>query len=106
MSSTWLKDPDDTLVYKFDWAPLANGTGDSNWLDQTSSPVETIVSQIITVDSPGPTVVASEITDNLTSVSVKLSGGVAGQAYDITNQITTSTPQIKTRTARLIVGQT
>lgn len=98
MSDRWLKDPDDVLNYKFDWAPLENGTGDSNWLDRTSSPLESISSHSITAES-GITVDSSSITDNSTTVTVALSGGTAGSKYNVTCQIVTSTGQTVDRTA-------
>lgn len=92
MANRWRKDPDESLQYIFDWAPLANGRGDSNWLDRTSSPMESIVSQTtVNVDSPGLTIDSSSITDSGTSVTVKLSGGTAGGKYRIKNQIVTAT---------------
>ena len=99
LANRWIKDPDEVLQYIFDWAPLANGNGDSNWLDQTASPKEIISSQTTTnVDSPGLTIVASSITDSSTSVTVKLSGGTVGQKYRILNQIITNTGQTAERT--------
>ena len=103
MSNRWIKDPDETLVYIFDWAPLANGTGDTNWLDRTTSPVETISSQTTTnVDSPGLTI-SSAIINNNTAVSVTLSGGSVGTRYRILNRITTSNSQIADRTAYITI---
>jgi hypothetical protein len=104
MSDRWIKDPDETLQYKFDWAPLANGTGDSNWLDRTSSPVEYISSQTtVCTDSPSVTIDSSEIILSSTAVAVKISGGTIGSRYRIRNRITTSTGQIRDKTATLII---
>ncbi len=102
----WIKDPGDTLTFKFDWAPLENGTGNSNWLDRTSSPLETISSQTTTsIDSPGPTIESSSITDSNTTVTVSISGGTAGNKYQIKNTVTTSTGQIAEKTVILYVTQ-
>ena len=103
MADHWYKDPDDTIQYKFDWAPLANGTGDSDWLDRTSSPVETISSVTLSVDSPGPSIDSHSITDSSTTVTLTISGGVANTDYGIICQITTSSGQIASRTAFLHV---
>lgn len=99
MANRWTKDPDETLQFKFDWAPLANGNGDSNWLDRTNSPLESISTQTVTnVDSPGLTINSSSITDSGTTVTVSLSGGSAGAKYRIKNHITTSSSQVAERT--------
>lgn len=103
MSDKWFKDPDETLDFRFDWAPLVNGTGDSNWLDQTTSPVEMISSQTTTADT-GLTVDNSGITNNNTTVTVILSGGTAGNKYKVTNRITTSNSQVAERTAIVYIA--
>jgi len=100
---TWIKDPDEVLQYIFDWAALENSRGDSNWLDRTSSPVETISSITIATDSPGLTVDSSSITDTNTSVTVQLSGGSAGNRYKVVCQIVTSAGQTAERTALINV---
>lgn len=104
MADHWYKDPDDTIQYVFDWAPLANGTGDSNWLDQTSSPIETISSVSLTADSPGPHIDSYTLTDSNTSVTLKLSSGIAGNVYKILCKITSSYGQVASRTAYLHVS--
>lgn len=103
MADHWFKDPDDTIVYKFDWAPLRNGTGSSDWLDSTTSPSETISSVALTIDSPGPSIDSHSITDGNSSVTLTISGGIANTDYGITCQVTTSTGQIVSRTAFLHV---
>lgn len=102
MSGRWLKDPNAVIHYKFDWAPLENGNGDSNWLDRTSSPIESISSHTITAET-GITVDSSSITDNGTTVTVTLSGGTAGSKYNVTCQVVTSTGQTDERTAIVTV---
>ena len=102
MADQWYKDPDDTIIFKFDFAPLVNGSGDSNWLDQTTSPTETITTATLSTDSPGPTIVSSSITDSSTTVTVKISGGTAGYTYPILCVITTAS-QTKSATAFLHV---
>ena len=104
MAEHWYKDPDDTIQYKFDWAPLTNGTGDSDWLDTSTSPIESISSVSLSADSPGPTITTYAITDSNTSVTLKISGGIAGYIYKITCQITTSAGQTPSRTAYLHVS--
>jgi len=100
----WIKDPSDVLEYVFDFAPSTNGRGDTNFLDLTSSPQETISSHTITVDSPGPTVEASSITESNTSVTVKLSGGTGGTKYTVTCQVVTSAGQTKEVSEVLLVA--
>lgn len=99
----YLKDPDATLDYKFDFAPLENGRdANSNWLDRSSSPVEQIASYVITAES-GITVDKDSLSDSNTSVVVWLSGGTVGTIYNISCKITTaSSPQrIDERTIRV-----
>lgn len=105
MSNQWQIDPADTLNFKFDLAALENGSGNSNWLDRTSSPQEYISGQSVSIDSPGPTIEASSVTDNNTSVTLSISAAncVAGNVYPITCTITTSTGQVTERTAYLHV---
>ena len=105
MPDRWYLDPDDTLEYSFDFAPLENGTGDSNWLDRTSSPIESIDSATVTSqDSPGVTVVSYSIMGG-TQVLVKLSASqaLAGGSYRVLCQITTSANQTKSKTATVFV---
>jgi len=72
----FIKDPDSVLDYKFDW---------SSWLDAG----ETIT--VSTVTTPAGIIKDSDsITDTNTSVTVWLSGGIAGVNYKIANKITTS----------------
>ena len=75
MPDTFLKDPNAQLDYKFDW---------SNWLDTS----ETIQSYTLTVPS-GLTKVDESNDD--TTVTVWLSGGTAGQTYEVVCRITTNT---------------
>jgi hypothetical protein len=103
MSNKWYKDPDDTLNFKFDYAPLENGNGNSNWLDRTSSPLEIISEKSLSIDSPGPTIESSTITDSSTSVMISVSGGTAGHQYKVVCTITTSTGQVLERTAYIHV---
>jgi hypothetical protein len=103
MAEIWLKDPDETVQYKFDWAPLRNGNGDSDWLDSSTSPQETISSYTLTAESPGLTVTADSLADSNSSVSLKLSGGSEGSTYDVTCQVVTSAGQTAERTARVII---
>ena len=93
------------LNYVFDWAPLRNGRGDSDWLDSTSSPIETISAVSLTSESPGLVIESSSITDNNSSVTVKLSqgNGSIGSYYDITCTITTSAAQTDLRILRVKV---
>lgn len=91
------KDPSAKLDYRFDWAPKANNTGLTNWLEEG----ETIVSYILTVPD-GLTKVSDSLVDDNTAVVVWLSGGSDGIEYPISCQITTAN-RIDKRTAILPV---
>jgi hypothetical protein len=95
MASSFVKDPDAGLDYKFDWAASTNGTGSSDWLDTDNS--ETISSHTVVADT-GLTVDSSSLTDTNTSVTAWLSGGVDGTDYDVTCHIVTSASREDDRT--------
>lgn len=97
----WFIDSDETKIFTIDWAPLENSTGDSNWLDRTSSPVESISSQTTTsLDSPGITVSSSSTNAAGTAISVTLTATntTSGQNYRLLNRVTTSKGQVVDRT--------
>ncbi len=91
--TTYVKDPDAVLDYKWDWKAKTNGSGTSDWLDTT----ETITAYTVTADT-GITVDSSSITDSNTSVTVWLSGGTAGARYHVSCRITTSAGRTDERT--------
>ena len=93
MASSFVKDPDAVLDYKWDFAASTNGSGDSDWLASG----ETISSHTVTADT-GLTVDSSSITDTNTSVTAWLSGGTAGTDYGVTCQIVTSASRTDDRT--------
>ena len=94
--SEWVKDPDATLDYKFDWKASTNGTGSSDWLASG----ETISSHTIDADT-GITVDSSSQTDTNTSVTVWLSGGTAGTEYLVRCEIVTSASRTDERTIKI-----
>ena len=99
--SEWVKDPEAVLDYCFDWAALTNGTGTSDWLAE----LETIAdfSIAITPVTASPlTEDSSALSDADTSVTVWLSGGLAGTEYRVTCHIETSnaTPREDDRTMK------
>lgn len=98
VTTTFTKDPNSVLDYKFDWKALTNGSGDSDWLQSS----ETISSKTVTPSS-GITVNSSSITDANTSVTVWLSGGTAGKTYTVTCQIVTSLSRTDERTMTIVV---
>lgn len=98
MASSFIKDPDAVLDYKWDFAALTNGSGSSDWLDTGNS--ETISVKAITADT-GITIDSSSITDTNTSVTVWLSGGTAGTDYGVTCHITTSAGREDDRTINI-----
>ena len=87
MPKSFLKDPDDILDYKFDFAAETNARPDAagDWLEAA----ETISTKTVTAET-GITVVSSAITDTGTSVTVWLSGGTAGTGYLVACKVTTS----------------
>lgn len=85
MPDRFEKDPAGVLDYVFDFAPLTNGRGDTDWLASG----DTISSKTVTAET-GLTVDSSSITDSGTSVTAWLSGGTAGSVYRVTCQIVTA----------------
>ncbi len=102
MASSFVKDPDAVLDYKFDWAASTNGSGSSDWLDTANA--ETISSHTITAET-GLTVDSSSITDSDTSVTVWLSGGTVGEKYSVTCHVVTSASREDDRTVTIIMRQ-
>jgi hypothetical protein len=86
---TYIKDPDAVLDYGFDW---------SDWL----AVGETIKTSTWTV----PTGITKDSSANsTTATSVWISGGTAGQTYEIVNRIITSAGRTEDRTISLLVLQ-
>jgi hypothetical protein len=84
--STFIKDPDAVLDYVFDW---------SSWLG-----TDTISVSAWTADS-GLTVDSS--TNTTTTATVWLSGGTAGEVYEVVNHITTAAGREDDRTMKIKV---
>lgn len=91
------KDPDAKLDYRFDWAPRANNSGLTNWLEAG----ETILTYEVTVPA-GLTKVSDSLVDEGTAVVVWISGGTNEVDYPITCKITTA-QRIDVRTSILPV---
>ena len=87
---TETKDPDAVTDYKFDW---------SRWLAETTSSSDTISSSSWTADT-GLTI-DSDANDT-TSATVWVSGGTAGTAYRLTNQIVTTGGRTEDRTLTVV----
>jgi hypothetical protein len=84
-----VKDPDAVLDFGRDWSPwLATGEQitTSTW----------IVPDGITKDSE---------SNDTTTATVWLSGGTAGETYEITNRITTNQGRTDDRTLRILVRE-
>jgi hypothetical protein len=101
--NTFIKDPNAVLDYKFDWKPLTNGSGDSDWLDTA----ETITAKTITI-SPSVAVTgliadSSSITDTSTSVTVWLSSGTDYTDYQVACKIVTNGLRTDERTITICV---
>lgn len=84
MTSSWFKDPDAVLDFRFDW---------SEWLANEGNDI--ITTSDITADA-GITI--TDQSQTTTSATVWLSGGTAGQRYRVTNRITTAAGRIDDRT--------
>lgn len=84
------KDEQETRLYTFDWTAHI-GT-------------DTIVDFDVTVTS-GLDKVSEGLVDGDRKVSVMLSGGMAGEDYDVVNTITTASGQVLERTGIVAVRQ-
>ena len=87
-TNVFTKDPNATLPYSIDWG--------ANWLGS-----DTIAASSWTVPA-GLTQVSSSFTTKIATVVI--SGGVAGQSYDIVNRITTTLGYIDERTLTIQVS--
>lgn len=83
----WVKDPDATLDWRWDW---------SEWLADG----EVIIASTMTVSAG---LVMDSNSFSATSTTVWLSGGTAGQPYSVANRITTSAGRIDERTITIRV---
>lgn len=95
-----VKDPQAVLDYATDWAPLTNGSGLTNWLQNG----ETITAATVVAEA-GLTVNSFSITTNATKVVAWLSGGTVGQTYRVTFHITTSLGRQDDRTMIIEIVQ-
>lgn len=91
-----LKDPNASLDYKFIWYSTEPGV--PPWLQ----PTETITTSSVTVPT-GLIKESEEIVDDGRNVLVWLSGGTAGQTYDVTCHITTNAQRTDDRTMTIAV---
>ena len=89
---TVLKDPNEVLDYKWDWATNVLAVG------------ETISTRTVTVPA-GITKDSDSITDTNTTVTVWLSGGTAGQSYAVACKITTTSARTYERTMTVRVQE-
>ena len=103
MPNVFVKDPSAVLDYKFDWKPLTNGSGDTDWL----AAAETILTATITIT---PTVAVTglikdsqSMTDTNTSVTVWLSSGTDNVDYTVACKITTNGTRVDERTITIQV---
>lgn len=89
----FIKDPDSVLQYTLNW----DGGAPGPWL----STGETISTSAWTLSSTGITKDSDSNTNTTTSIIV--SGGTAGEDYELTNRISTSNSQTTDRTIRIKV---
>ena len=85
--ASFIKDPDATLDFVFDW---------SDWL----ATGETIASQDVTVEDG---LTKGSVTESSGQVTVRLSGGTVNTRYSVACKITTSSGQIDERTMSILV---
>lgn len=86
----FVKDPDATLDYSFDWGP---------WLQN-----DTISTSTWIVDS-GVTIVPASESFTTTTTTMFLSGGVDGENYTVTNRITTVGSRTDERSIEIKIRQ-
>lgn len=91
MADKWTKDPNAVLDWLFDW---------SDWLAEG----ETITTATITATT-GLTADAGTIVNSNEAVRVWLSGGTAGQRYEVTCRITTNGSRTDDRTAQIMCAE-
>ena len=100
--SEWIKDPDAVLDFKFDWKALTNGSGPSDWLAAGETIAAASHTITVTPVTASPlTVDSSAQTDVNTSVTVWLSGGLAGTEYKVACLIETSASRTDERTLKI-----
>ncbi len=88
-----LIDPNEDLDYTCGW---------SDWLDDSGSPSDTIISSVWSIDpdgSPGPTLHDDTFTVN--SASTFISGCILGEVYLLSNRITTAVGRAAERSITL-----
>ena len=95
---TFIKDPDASLIYAFDWAnggPNDASADDDGWLQGA---VITASSFIL------PTDLTNLIdTNDDTTASIKISGGKEGKNYTVANRISTDGGETDDRSIRIKV---
>jgi hypothetical protein len=100
--SEWIKDPDAVLDWKFDWAASTNGSGSTDWLAAGETIAAASHTITVTPVTASPlTVDSSSQTDANTSVTVWLSGGLAGTEYSVACEIVTSDSRTDERTMKI-----
>jgi hypothetical protein len=112
MATSYVKDPDATLDWVFDWKALTNGSGTSDWLASgeqitgatgitvTLDGAESPVNLSLATGAAGNSNGFSLINTN-TAVRVWLKDGTIGERYTIACKIETNQNRIDERTVRL-----
>jgi hypothetical protein len=98
MPDTFIKDPSAILDYKFDWKPLTNGSGDSDWLQAGEIISTKTITITPTVAVTGLICDSSSLTDTNTSVTIWLSSGTDNIDYTVACKIVTNAPRTDERT--------
>ncbi|GGM55608.1 hypothetical protein GCM10012275_28390 [Longimycelium tulufanense] len=89
---SFIKDPDEVLTYVFDWG------------EEYLAVDETITTSKMKVTGPAGINVDSE-TNDATTATVQLSGGVTGFTYRVSNKITTSNGITAERSISITIEQ-
>ena len=103
MPDTFIKDPSAILDYKFDWKPLTNGSGDSDWLQAGEIISTKTITITPTVAVTGLICDSSSLTDTNTSVTLWLSSGTDNIDYTVACKIVTNAPRTDERTITVCV---
>lgn len=88
---SFIKDPDATLDYSFDW---------SLWLASDS-----IIASVWSINQSGLSIIPASESFDATSTTLFLTGGADGEKYEVTNTITTNASRTDERSILIRIRQ-
>ena len=88
---TFVKDPQATLDYGFDWGP---------WLG-----TDTISNSVWTINQSGLSIVVASETFTTTTTLLYLTGGAENEQYIVTNTISTAASRTDERRFEIVIKQ-